>query len=132
MLNPVRRERGAGAYKALHFSPDAVAPDKRRLVEMLLDGLAASLASARGSLSKPLQSGYEGEPSRSLCRAHRILTGLVSALDPKADPELAENLASVYRYLMRCIDDAAQRGDRGRLDEAIGLVKIIRGAWASE
>jgi flagellar protein FliS len=132
MLNPARRERGAGAYEALYFSPDAVAPDKRRLVEMLLDGLAASLASARGSLSEPLQSAYEGEPLPSLCRAHRILTGLVSALDSKADPELAENLASVYRYLMRCIDDAAQRGDRGRLDEAIGLVRIIRGAWASQ
>ena len=121
-----------GAYEALYFSPDAIGPDKRRLVEMLLDGLAASLANARGSLSEPFQNALEGEPSRSLCRAHRILTGLVSALDPKADPELAENLGSVYRYLMRCIDDAAQRGDRARLDEAIGLVRIIRGAWTSK
>jgi len=132
MLNPVRRERGVGAYQALHFSPDAVAPDKRRLVEMLLDGLAASLASAHCSSVSPISNTFDGEASRALGRAHRILTGLVSALDSKADSELAENLASVYRYLMRCIDDAAQRGDRGRLVEAIGLVRIIRGAWASK
>lgn len=131
MLNPVRRERGVGAYEALYFSPDAVAPDKRRLVEMLLDGLAASLATARHSLAKPGLNSSDREPSGSLCRAHRILIGLVSALDPKADPELAGNLASVYRYLMRCIDDVAQGGGRDRLDEAIGLVRIIRGAWAS-
>jgi len=131
MLNPVRRERGVGAYEALHFSPDAVAPDKRRLVEMLLDGLAASLASAHRVSAAPMPNALDGEASRALGRAHRILTGLATALDPKADPQLAENLASVYRYLMRCIDDVAQRGDRSRLDEAIGLVRIIRGAWAS-
>jgi flagellar secretion chaperone FliS len=132
MLNPVRRDRGVGAYEALHFFPDAVAPDKRRLVEMLLDGLAASLASARRFSAALVPNGLDGEAARHLCRAHRILTGLVSALEPKADPELAENLASIYRYLMRCIDDASQRGDRDRLDEAIGLVSIIRGAWASK
>jgi flagellar biosynthetic protein FliS len=130
MLNPVRRERGVGAYQALHFSPDAVAPDKRRLVEMLLDGLAASLASAHRSTAS-VPNAIDGEASRAHGRAHRILTGLVSALDPRVAPELAENLASVYRYLMRCIDDVVQRHDRNRLEEAMGLVRIIRGAWAS-
>lgn len=133
MLNLARRQRGAGAYEALYFSPDAVAPDKRRLVEMLLDGLAASLARARASASEAASSdASRAARCTALYRGQRILGGLILSLDPAQAPELATELGSIYRYLLRCTDAAVHRQDQARLDEAIALVGVIRGAWASQ
>ena len=131
MLSPARRERGVGAYEAILSSPEAFPPDKRQLVEMLLDGLAASLARAKLSLigsggSRP----DEGSTQAALFRAQRILGGLISALDRKISPELASELASIYRYILRCTDSVARQGELEPLDEAISLVRIMRGAWA--
>lgn len=129
MLNPTRREQRLAAYEAILFSPEAVSPDKRRLVEMLLDGLAASLARARAACGRESDQAASSELRIGILRAQRILGGLMAALEPEAGVDLSTELASVYRYLLRCTDLAFSRRTPEKLVEAMTLVQIMRAAW---
>jgi flagellar protein FliS len=129
MLNPTRRDQCLAAYEAILFSPEGVAPAKRQLVEILLDGLAASLARARAACGRDGDRTAYAELSTGIQRAQRILAGLTAALDSRRGNELSTELTSIYRYLLRCTNLAYGRHAARTLDEAIALVRIMREAW---
>jgi flagellar protein FliS len=119
------RQKAVSAYRNLHLISDSRDSSKRDLIEMLLDGLAASLASARHGVTV----GDVSKKSEGILRANRIVAGLAQALDPKLYPALAEELGAVYRYMLRQLNRAHVGNTAPLLDELLGLAQILRNAF---
>lgn len=120
--------RAYAAYEAIHFSVDARGDDRRHLVEMLLDGLAASLS----NVSRAEQSGNAEARRTAVLRATRIVGGLQNALNPKADAALVRNLSGVYQYFLSRLNRAHRGGGGGKdtASELLELTNILRNAFS--
>lgn len=108
------------AYRTIR----ATTADPVALTTMLYDGALKAIRRAR------LFAGQE-ERSRFLDeieRAHLILGELIVTLDHERGGELADNLAELYAYTMRCLVQATL-GETGQLDEAEKHIGRIATAW---
>jgi flagellar biosynthetic protein FliS len=119
------RQKAVSAYRNLHLISDSRDSSKRDLIEMLLDGLAASLASARHGVTV----GDVAKKSEGILRANRIVAGLAQALNPTLYPALAEELGAVYRYMLGQLNRAHVGNTALVLDELLGLAQILRNAF---
>jgi flagellar protein FliS len=99
--------------------------DNVQLIQMLFDGLAESLASAKGHI----QNNAIEEKSKALSRAGRIVVGLQGALDFERGGELAQNLNELYAYITRRLFHVNAYNDLTALEEVQGLIKDITEAW---
>jgi flagellar biosynthetic protein FliS len=120
------RQKAIAAYRGLYLISGDKEPPKAQIVEMLLDGLAASLAEAKraqtdGDLAKSLEL---------LTRAGRIVAGLERALDHSIYPELTSDLSSIYRYFLRRLNKAYRSEAPEVLQELMSLTAILRSAFA--
>jgi flagellar protein FliS len=57
--------------------------------------------------------------------------GLHASLDKKVGGELAENMSSLYEYMVKRLIDANLKNDITILDEVSGLLGELAGAWDS-
>ena len=119
------RRKAVSAYRNLHLLSDSRDSSKRDLIEMLLDGLAASLASARHAVT----IGDTVKKSEGILRANRILGGLAQALDPTVYPALVEELGAIYRYMLRQLSRTHVGNAGPLLDELLGLAQTLRNAF---
>lgn len=115
------------AYKAVQWAHGEVTDDKQKILEMLFDGLAASLASASCDLNQNLPANE----NLSLRRARRIVAGLVASLDSKYAPGLCQDLAAIYKHMLRQIDRAEVYSDRQALTDVLEMTKTLREAWSA-
>ena len=116
------------AYKAVQWADGEVKDNKQKILEMLFDGLAASLASASYELGQSLPANS----NLSLRRARRIVAGLVSSLDSKYAPTLCQDLASIYKYMLRQIDRVEAYNDTSALADILEMTRTLREAWAAQ
>jgi flagellar biosynthetic protein FliS len=116
------------AYKAVQWAHGEAKDDKQKVLEMLFDGLAASLASA----SYELGQGLPASSNLSLRRARRIVAGLVASLDSKYAPALCQDLAAIYKYMLRQIDRIETYNDSSALADILEMTKTLREAWAAQ
>ena len=116
------------AYKAVQWAHGEAKDDKQKVLEMLFDGLAASLASA----SYELGQGLPANSNLSLRRARRIVAGLISALDSKYAPTLCQDLAAIYKYMLRQIDRVEVYSDMQALTDVLETTKTLREAWSAQ
>lgn len=125
MSTAVVRKAALEAYRGVYFGVSGL--DERRLIlEMLLDGLAASLASMKSAYV----AGDSALQQACLARATRIVVGLEASLDASADRALVDNLATVYRYLLRRLARAQGARAPGAADELLSIVQPLRQAFA--
>lgn len=101
--------------------------DPHRLVQMLFDGALEKIAVARGHLER----GQIAEKGRNIGWAISILEGLTTSLDMEAGGDIARNLFDLYDYMKRRLLEANLGNDIAALDEVAGLLREIRGAWAT-
>lgn len=120
------QKRAFSAYQALHFSADGRDGNGRFLIEMLLDGLAASLS----SVAKAHDTGQSDQLSGAILRASRIVTGLQKSLDPKAAPQVSEDLSRVYQYFLYRLNRAHRGNARACTEELLRLTNILRAAFS--
>jgi len=119
--------RAAQSYGSVQLVTGVATADNVQLIQMLFDGLADSLASARGHIeNKNIQ-----EKSNALSRASRIVVGLQGALDFERGGELATNLNELYAYMTRRILHVNATNDLEVLSEVVSLVRDISEAWQS-
>lgn len=113
------------AYRSIHSSLEG-REGHLVLIEMLLDGLAASLAGIKNAEIK----GDGLERSAYIERASRIVIGLEKALDSRFNADVASSLGFVYRHILKCLDLSARGGaDSEKIDELLGLTNRIRSAF---
>ncbi len=112
---------GTNAYRTV----TAMTADPVTLTTMLYEGAIKALK--RGQIFHA--QGDRARTASESERAYLIIGELLATLD-RSQGEIAEGLAAVYGYCLRCITDAAL-GDVTRLAEAEKHISRIAAAWKS-
>jgi flagellar biosynthetic protein FliS len=116
------------AYRAVQWAYGEAKDDKQKVLEMLFDGLAESLAATSFEWSQGLQANSP----LSLRRARRIVAGLAASLDSKYAPGLCQDLAAIYKYMLRQIDKVEVYRDMQALTDVLEMTKTLREAWSAQ
>ena len=113
--------RAALAYKKVFVTS---APPTRILDELYVR-LLADLEAAEAAIL----AGDVRAKGTHTSRALAILAELTAALDPRAAPELAENLARLYAFASRRISEGSAKLEAAALAEARGVLTPIHEAF---
>lgn len=118
----------ANLYARVGIETGVPEASPHRLVAMLFDGFAESIATAKGAMV----SGQIEVKGRAIGRAFRIVDeGLKASLDLSAGGPLAADLNELYAYIALRLTQANLRNDAAALDECLALMQPLRQAWAS-
>lgn len=112
-------------YQTVNTQAQAVDASPHRLIQMLMEGGLARLAQARGAMERD-QVGLKGE---LIGKAIGIIAGLRAALNLEQGGELAENLDSLYEYMVARLMDASLKNEAEPLDEVAGLLRNVKAGW---
>ncbi|MBF7072350.1 flagellar export chaperone FliS [Glaciecola sp. MH2013] len=119
--------KGINAYKKGSLKQDVAAADPHRLTLMLMQGALDRMAYAKGCMERQDLAGK----SEHLSRSSAILINLRDTLDLKIGGEVAENLYSLYDYMVQRLVDANVQNSLSIMDEVINLLLPIKTAWLS-
>lgn len=97
------------------------------LVIMLYDGAIEYLQKAGYHIN---QGSIQGK-IENLSRARAIIEELLSSLNTNIGGEVAENLESLYLYMLMELAKANARNDTAKIEEVENLLIELRSAWRS-
>ncbi|MCC4274501.1 flagellar export chaperone FliS [Marinomonas communis] len=117
--------KGIQAYKKDSLRSDLASADPHRVIQLLMQGVLERLAISKGFIErKDMES-----KSSTLTRTVEIINALRDSLEYDANPELVENLDSLYLYMIDRIHQASAEMRVEPLDEVMSLMLQIKGAW---
>ena len=96
-----------------------------RLIQMLMEGAITRVLSARGHMER----GKTADKGSQISMAISIIDGLRLSLDRERGGEIATNLEGLYEYMGRRLLEANLNNDLVILDEVLGILREIKGAW---
>lgn len=116
------------AYNKVGVESGVIAADPHKLISMLFQGALLAIANAKnGIMRKDIPA--KGE---AIFKASTIISeGLRASLDMKAGGELAQNLVSLYDYMITRLVAANMNNDVAMLDEVSNLLAGLKDAWDS-
>ena len=118
----------AGTYRTVGVETGVAAASPHRLIAMLFEGFSDSLSQARTAMAR---REIEAK-GKAISRAVRIVDeGLRANLDIAAGGKLAQDLATLYRYIAIRLTQANLHNDPAALDECALLIEPVRSAWAA-
>ncbi len=128
----MQRSSGASAfastYRQVGVQTGVGGASPHQLVLMLYDGYNESVNDARMAM----QTGQIEAKGKAIGRALRIVDeGLKASLDLKAGGAMAENMMSVYAYVLRRLSEANLSNDSQLLDECLRVMEPLRSAWVA-
>lgn len=114
------------AYKKVGVESKVIGADPHQLISMLFQGALLAIANAkREMLHKEIAA-----KGKSISKAIAIIgEGLNASLDRRVGGELAQNLSSLYDYMVRRLVDANLKNDVTILDEVERLLTELTEAW---
>lgn len=105
---------------------DTASPHK--LISMLYDGAILAILKAKNHM----QHGEIASKGEAISKAIAIINqGLLASLDVSVGGELSQNLKMLYEYMSQSLLEANLRNNMSKLDEVVGLLRDIKGAWDS-
>ncbi len=116
---------GINAYKKGSLKQDIAAADPHKLTLMLLQGTLDQIAYMKGAMER---KDYAAK-SANVTKVVSILTYLRDTLDFEAGGDFAENLASLYNYVIDRVNAANLANSIEMLDECYQLLEPICSAW---
>jgi flagellar protein FliS len=119
--------KGINAYKKDSLKQDIASADPHRLTLMLMQGSLDRMAYAKGCMER---KDFAGK-AEHLSRVNAILLNLRDTLDLDVGADVAQNLYSLYEYMITRLLDANVQNSLQILDEVISLLLPIKKAWAS-
>lgn len=117
--------KGINAYRKGSLKQDVANADPHRLTLMLLQGALDRIAYAKGAMERKefvAKADY-------ISKANAIIMHLRDTLDLEVGGEVAENLFSLYDYMIDKLNDAHVNNDLALLDEVTRLLTPIRDGW---
>jgi flagellar protein FliS len=99
--------------------------DPVRLVIMCYEGAIDSLKLAKEKIK---EKDYE-KKAKAIIKAQDIIEELICSLDFEKGGEIANNLESLYNYMLRRILQGDLNKDVGPIDEVIGMFSELLSAW---
>ncbi len=124
-MSALLAKQGTDAYKQVDRVSGVEAADPHKLVDMLMGGALERIASAKGHM----QRNEIADKGLCISKSITIIEGLRGSLSFEAGGEIADNLDALYEYMESCLLKANLRNDESLLDEVLGLMVEIRGAW---
>jgi len=115
----------AQMYKTVGLYGEIENASPHKLISMLFDGALQRIAIAK----KELSVKHFSEKGVLLGQAITIVASLKSCLDMEQGGELSENLEALYDYIERRLLSASLQNDPLILDEVMGLLLEVKGAW---
>ncbi len=112
-------------YQQVSVNSSVMGASPHRLVQMLMEGVLERIALAKEYMIRD-EIGMKGQ---SIGRAIDIVGGLQGSLNTEAGGEVAENLSSLYDYMIRRLLVANVQNDESILDEVSGLMAEIKMGW---
>lgn len=97
-----------------------------QLLLMVYDGLLRFLAEAKQAMS---EQKYE-QQNTNIAKAQNLLLELLCTLDHDIQPELANNLDRLYRYMYDRLTWANVHDEEQTITEVARLISELRSAWA--
>lgn len=118
--------RGTQAYAQIGVESAVMSASPHQLIVLLFDGALSAMVRARLFM----QQGELAAKGEALSKAINIIdNGLKAGLDNEKGGELAENLSSLYDYMIRRLMQANLRNDVAAIEEIEGLLTNIADAW---
>jgi len=118
---------GAKVYQRVGVDSSVASADPHRLILMLFDGALEALRLARSHMD----ARRIAEKGQALGKAISIVQdGLKASVDVDAGGQLGARLSTLYDYICMRLLQANLRNDLKALDEVVGLLGDLRGAWA--
>lgn len=118
--------RGTQAYAQIGVESAVMSASPHQLIVLLFDGALSALVRARLFM----QQGELSAKGEALSKAINIIdNGLKAGLDNEKGGEIAENLSSLYDYMIRRLMLANLRNDVEAVEEVEGLLTNIADAW---
>jgi flagellar secretion chaperone FliS len=124
-LSSFERKSSLAAYQSVSVHGSVANADPHRMVQMLMDATAERLVTARGCIER-------GEIPRKAKLLHSCVTliaELRGSLNMTEGGPLAQNLSALYDYMARQLLMANVESDTHKINEVLGLLNEIRGAW---
>jgi flagellar protein FliS len=116
------------AYKNISTESSVNGADPHRLISMLYQGALLAIASAKNGILRK-ETAAKG---KSISKAIAIIgEGLNASLDKSAGGALAQNLSSLYDYMVMRLVAANLKNDITVLDEVARLLTELTEAWDS-
>ncbi|TCV90165.1 flagellar export chaperone FliS [Sulfurirhabdus autotrophica] len=114
------------AYNTVSVESEIIGADPHKLISLLYRGALLEIANAKNGISrKEIQS-----KGASITKTIAIIgEGLNASLDKKVGGELAQNLSSLYDYMISRLIAANLNNDIAALDEVALLLTDLKGAW---
>jgi flagellar protein FliS len=104
---------------------NVVTADPKRLVLMCYEGVIVNLKIGK---QKILKKDYEAK-GMALTKAQDILYELLCSLDFEKGGSIAENLDSLYNYMLRRVLHANLKKEISAIDEVVGMLVELKSAW---
>ncbi|MDO9423936.1 MAG: flagellar export chaperone FliS [Methylobacter sp.] len=112
-------------YQQVSVNSSVMGASPHRLVQMLMEGVLERIAIAKASMARN-EIAMKGQ---SIGVAINIVGGLQGSLNKESGGEIAENLGSLYDYMVHRLLVANSQNDESILDEVSGLMIEIKMGW---
>ncbi|WP_293780329.1 flagellar export chaperone FliS [uncultured Oxalicibacterium sp.] len=117
---------GVNAYAKVGVETGVIAANPHKLIVMLFEGAQVALNNALNSM----QSGDIASKGKSISKAIMIIdNGLRASLDKKIGGQIAVNLDALYEYMSNRLLQANLHNQPEAVQEVLGLLGDIKGAW---
>ncbi len=116
------------AYKEIEIETIVYAADPHKLISMLYQGALLAITNAKNCILRKDIAAKGVAISKALAI---IDEGLNASLDKSIGGELAQNLSSLYEYMIMRLIAANLKNDMATLDEVARLLADLKEAWDS-
>jgi flagellar protein FliS len=125
-------QRATAQYRAVSSHGLVADATPARLVQIMFEHILAHLATAQGCMGRIKDNLPLGEvitKGKSLGKAIRLINQLDASLDMERGQQIAQNLRSLYTYMLNRLTLANATNDAQLVAEVAGLVAKIKSGW---
>jgi flagellar protein FliS len=125
-------QRGAAQYRSVRSHGLVAEASPARLVQIMFEQILAQLATAQGCMGRihdnmPLNDVVT--KGKAMGKAIRLIDQLNSTLDMERGQKIAENLRSLYIYMLARLTLANVTNDSGIVAEVASLIQKVKTGW---
>lgn len=125
-------QRGTAVYRAVRSHGLVADASPARLVQIMFEHILGHLAAAQGCMERIRDNLPVGETvakGKALGKAVRLINQLNATLDMERGRQIAENLRSLYVYMLARLTLANATNDKRIVAEVSALVQKIKSGW---
>jgi flagellar secretion chaperone FliS len=122
----------AAQYRAVRSHGLVADASPTRLVQIMFEQILAHLATARGAMGRITDNRPVNEvvaKGNAIAKTLGLIGQLNGTLNMEGGGQVAENLRSLYEYMMNRLTLANATNDQSVVAEVAGLISMIKSGW---